>query len=117
MLGGPPGGLSVVATISVNETAAAVLAAAVVVAAGGTGAGAGSTTLAGPGAVAVIGSTISWGVLAKAERYALDGYYSFVYGVLRHFDMPDLAAATGQLPVLVRHCLPLTFHCLRIAVP
>ena len=52
------------------------------------------------GAVAVLASVASWGDVVSAERYAMSVYYSFVFGVLRNFDMPDLCA-TIRAPVFV----------------
>ena len=89
--------LEVVATLSANETAAAVLAAAAVAR------GAGRPALIG--GVALLGSVASWASIVTAPRYSMVAYYSFVFGALRHFDLPDLAAALAPAPVLV--ALPL----------
>jgi len=88
----------VVATISANETAAAVLSAAVItqqekesrVQSMMEGGGKPRSLL---GAVAVLSSVASWADIIGRERYALPAYYSFVFGVLKTFDIPDLCGA------------------------
>ena len=76
-------GAIIAATISMNDTAAAVLAA---------------TLLQRPapsqlGDIAIVESVASWEMLARSERYDQGSYYSWVFGVLQHFDLPDLVAA------------------------
>ena len=81
------GPMRVVATLSANDTAPAVLSAALATARAGVGS-------PGPlGKVVIAGSTASWASIAKAERYDMANYYSFVFGALTHFDLPDMAAA------------------------
>jgi type IV secretory pathway VirB6-like protein len=90
------------ATVSSNETAAAVLGATLISeatapASGGSGwplshadGGAAAGLL---GDVAVISTVASWESIAASPRYDMSSYFSFVWGALNHFDLPDMAAA------------------------
>lgn len=70
----------IVATISTNDTAPAVLTAAV-------------TAQAVLGDVALVANAATWASVVLTDRYYMGGYYSFVWGALDHFDMPDMVAA------------------------
>lgn len=114
-----PGGLAgqpdsvVVATISANETAAAVLHASVLLAlgkwCGGNGGALGDVepSLASDavatcsaqvqlGDVALVGSIATWESIAAAERYDMGSYFSFVFGGLKHWDLTDLLTVLLQ---------------------
>eukprot|EP01052_Picozoa_sp_SAG31_P025630 SAG31_NODE_2257_length_6072_cov_3.006864_3_plen_590_part_00 len=75
--------MQVVATVAANETAAAVLAAALI---------SPLTT----GDVALISNVAAWSEIALSPRYDMSAYYSFVFGGLRHFDLPDVVAALNS---------------------
>jgi len=81
-------GAIIVATVATNDTAAAVLTAALA-----------STNGSNPalGDIAIVESFATWESLARAPRYNQDSYYAWVNGVLRHFDLPDLLAATALI--------------------
>ena len=87
--------MRVVATLSANDTAPAVLSAALATSRAGVG---------GPGPlgkVGIVGSTASWAAIVQAARYDMANYYSFVFGALNHFDLPDMAAALpAGIPVM-----------------
>ena len=97
---------TIVATVSTNDTAAAVLTAALVTAAGVPGPApspGGGTRRQGPtrallGDVAVLSSVASWEMTVTSARYDMSAYYSFVYGGLAHFDLPDMLAALVAAP-------------------
>ena len=106
VLAGQPDSV-VVATISANETAAAVLHASVLLALGkwcsgdsgalgdvepGLAADAVATCPAQVqlGDVALVGSIATWESIAAAERYDMGSYFSFVFGGLKHWDLTDL---------------------------
>jgi len=89
--------LKVVATLSANETSAAVLAAALIAAAPTGPSDSGAAALGG---VALLSSVASWSEFGLSPRYDMTSYYSFVFGALKHFDLPDMAAAL-RVPVLV----------------
>ena len=48
----------------------------------------------------MLSSVASWSEFLLSPRYDMTSYYSFVFGALKHFDLPDMAAALG-VPVLV----------------
>ena len=78
--------MQVVATLAANETAPAVLAAAVIAAAQ-------PQPRAMLGQIGLISNVASWAHIAQSPRYDMSSYYSFVFGILRHFDAPDMVAA------------------------
>ena len=92
----------VVATLSANETAVAVLAAAL--SAGG----------AALGDVALVESVASWATVVSSARYVDWSYFSFVFGGLRHFDIPDMVAA---LPAAQRALVLLPLDAMRKPQP
>ena len=84
--------MTVVATVSANETAAAVLVAALV--------SKGTPSVEDPtvpqiqlGGIALVSSVAAWSQIALEPRYDMSSYYAFVFGVLQHFDLPDIVAA------------------------
>ena len=81
------------AVVSTNETAAAALSAALVSGSSQHGSTSGNLLLPKLGAVAVLGSIASWESIVLAPRFDMSGYFSFVFGGLKHFDIPDMLAA------------------------
>ena len=105
--------MRVVATVSANETAAAVLAAALISTASTAGEAAHGSNVAGGravamaaapplGNIAVVSSVVSWSSMALSPRYDMSAYYSFVFAGLKHFDLPDMAAALNVSVLVVQ---------------
>jgi hypothetical protein len=93
---------TIVATICANDTAAAVLVAVLT-----------ATRSSTPkpsmfGDIAIVSSFATWAGLSRSARYDQNSYYAWVYGVLQHFDLPDLVAATSLLQPWVPRVLVLS---------
>ena len=99
------------ATVSSNETAAAVLGATLISEAAAPASGGsgwplshhadGSAAAGLLGDVAVISTVASWESIAASPRYDMSSYFSFVWGALNHFDLTDMAAAILHASPLV----------------
>jgi hypothetical protein len=86
---------SIAATIAANDTAAAVVSAMLLAGSGTTSRGAKPAPLLGD--VALLDSFATWESLARSYRYGMTSYYAWVHGILSHFDLTDMIAASSTL--------------------